>query len=90
MVEIGGHMLGYGLLVLALCYAIGKKESKYLWVAAILAFLYGASDEIHQSFVPGRNASFFDLGIDLLGIFLGLSKVSLFQKFSGDKSLLEF
>ncbi len=34
--------------------------------------LFAISDEFHQSFVPGRSASFMDIGLDLLGIFLGL------------------
>jgi VanZ family protein len=34
--------------------------------------LYGAADEIHQSFVPGRTASLFDLFLDFIGVSLGL------------------
>lgn len=84
MVEIGGHMLAYGLLALALSYALGDQEINKFWVAGIVAFLYGISDEIHQSFVPGRDASFLDLGVDLLGIFLGLCTMSILRKSSKD------
>ena len=35
--------------------------------------LFAVSDEIHQSFIPGRSASCMDVGLDGLGIFLGLS-----------------
>lgn len=82
--------MGYGLLALSLCYAIGKNQAKFFWIAGTLAFLYAICDEIHQAFVPGRNASFFDLGIDLLGIFLALSVASLFQNISDDKLFPEF
>ncbi len=34
--------------------------------------LFAVSDEIHQSFIPGRSASGIDLGLDLLGVFFGL------------------
>lgn len=32
---------------------------------------YGALDELHQYFVPGRYASLLDLGLNLLGVVLG-------------------
>jgi VanZ family protein len=35
--------------------------------------LFAVSDEFHQSFVPGRTASLMDVGLDLIGIFLGFS-----------------
>lgn len=35
---------------------------------ATLSFLYAASDEFHQSFVPTRSASFKDVLIDTIGI----------------------
>ena len=36
------------------------------------ALLFALSDELHQSFVPGRSARLIDVGIDLLGAVLGL------------------
>jgi hypothetical protein len=32
----------------------------------VFATLYGLSDEFHQAFVPGRDASFVDAGFDLV------------------------
>ena len=40
-------------------------------VAAMLAALYGVSDEWHQSFVPGRDASLGDVLADTVGALLG-------------------
>ena len=36
-------------------------------MAAAFAVLYGITDEFHQSFVAGRNASLLDVGFDALG-----------------------
>jgi VanZ family protein len=39
--------------------------------AALAAVLYGLSDEVHQSFIPGRDASVGDVVADALGALLG-------------------
>ncbi len=39
----------------------------------ILGFMYAVSDEIHQSFVPGRDCSAGDLLADIVGLSIGLS-----------------
>lgn len=33
---------------------------------------YAVSDEVHQYFIPGRNASIIDVGIDSLGVLTGI------------------
>jgi len=47
--------------------------------------LFAVADEIHQSFVPGRTASFMDIGLDLMGIFFGLWAFKLFGMFTKEK-----
>ncbi|NOQ22784.1 MAG: VanZ family protein [Candidatus Aegiribacteria sp.] len=42
-------------------------------VMFILGVLYAVSDEIHQSFVPGRDCSAGDLLADIVGLSAGLS-----------------
>ena len=70
-VKKGGHALGYLLLGRAFLYGIrpGKIAP---WLALGLCILYAITDEIHQSFVPGRSPRVMDVGIDTLGTLLGL------------------
>ena len=40
-------------------------------IAAVVGLCYGISDEVHQSFVPGREASVFDVLADGVGSVVG-------------------
>ena len=72
IVKKGGHMVEYGILALAYWYAFGW-AGKRRWLAWFLAVLYAASDELHQSFVPGRHPSIWDVVIfDNLGAMIAL------------------
>jgi VanZ family protein len=44
---------------------------KLIFFTVAFGFIYGLSDEFHQSFVPGRSACAFDLFIDTIGSFMG-------------------
>ena len=72
------------LLYWALWTAVAREDPELELIVATVAFgltvLYGVSDEIHQSFVPGRTASERDLAMDALGAFLGLSLALLAQQ----------
>lgn len=76
LVKKGGHALGYGLL--ALSYLRGIKgdgeglESRWLYAAWLMATLFSASDEYHQSFVPGRHPAVMDVLIDGFGAAVAL------------------
>jgi len=41
-------------------------------LSILLSSLYGISDEIHQHFVPSRNADVMDVMADILGSILGV------------------
>ena len=60
----------------ALRQPVRKDPRPWLWRLALLAWLlatlYAATDEFHQSFVPEREASVFDVLIDSYGAAVGL------------------
>jgi VanZ family protein len=84
LVSKGGHMIGYaGLSVLwgrALAARRAWPERRTLALAFLLAVLYAISDEVHQTFVPGRNGSPVDVLIDATGAVLGLWLLRRWQK----------
>ena len=67
------HMCAY--IPLAYLFYLSLKTSginKYVFVLAVIcASIYGIMDELHQFFVPGRDADVFDFAADALGAFLG-------------------
>jgi VanZ family protein len=70
------HSLGYGglggLVARAVAGGFGAPLSPVQALAAIaVTTTYGASDEWHQSFVPGRTPDVADLWADTLGAILG-------------------
>jgi VanZ family protein len=67
-----GHVTEYFILGILLFRAFrgGLKELRNLrWAfsSLLVVVLYAVSDEFHQSFIPTRTASLFDVGIDTLG-----------------------
>jgi len=75
------HFLVFGILGFLIAAALGPWKSGLSWrgmaIVTIIVAGYGASDELHQMFVPGRNASLFDLLFDSLG---GFSFVFLYRR----------
>jgi VanZ family protein len=50
-----------------------KNNVKLMLILSILlSFLYGVSDEIHQYFVPYRNADLMDVLADMFGAITGV------------------
>jgi VanZ like family len=70
IVKKSGHVIGYALLAFWYWYALGLQSNRR-WLAWLLAVLYAATDEYHQSFVPYRGPSIWDVLIfDSLGALL--------------------
>jgi len=47
-----------------------------LVVAGIIALVVGVVDEIHQAYIPNRNASVIDVLLDMLGIIVCIALIS--------------
>ena len=76
MIKKGGHVIGYAMLALSYWYAFRMQEDKR-WLAWLLAVLYALTDEWHQSFVPGRHSSIWDvLTFDNFGAMISLWMIS--------------
>jgi VanZ family protein len=61
------HVTEYAVLAILLMRALGSEVT-----ALAIAVAYAATDELHQAFVPGRQASPVDVAIDGIGAALGL------------------
>jgi len=69
------HVIAYGSLAATLLYGLDpmtKSSSRALTAAGVVFFciLFGISDEYHQSFIPGRSVSAWDVAADGLGALL--------------------
>jgi VanZ like protein len=80
IVKKDGHIIGYAILAFLYWRAFDFKEKK-LWVAWPLAMLYAITDEFHQSLVPGRYSSVWDVVIfDNLGALISLWITKRYRK----------
>ena len=67
------HLIEYGVLGLLLSWAFVNSgiEKRLLLYVFLAGLLYGATDELHQYFVPERTSCLVDLTADGLGSLLG-------------------
>jgi VanZ family protein len=73
------HFGIYAVLGLLLARAVGRAA----WPAVALGWAYGASDEVHQMFVPGRSPEVADWLADAAGVLLG---VFLFHRWAARRA----
>jgi len=72
IVKKTSHVIGYALLAGSYLHYL-KYDQKYHWLAWLACVVYAATDEFHQSFIPGRSATVVDVVIfDNLGAILAL------------------
>lgn len=68
------HLTAFGLLGICFFMALRKKA----FLAWEITTIYAATDEYHQSFVPGRTASYKDVIIDSIGCIIAIFIVRYF------------
>jgi VanZ family protein len=68
------HAAEYAILGALLLRATGR-----VWLALALGVAYAVSDEIHQTFVPGRAGKPLDVAIDAIGVACGVALWSLLR-----------
>lgn len=77
------HVLEYAVLAVLFSRAVtwdSAPQRALLALAVGLSAAYALLDEVHQLFVPGRTFQFFDLGLDLGGVLLGVVLYGLVKR----------
>ena len=71
-IKKGGHVAAYALLTLLWLRALRVRlpAGPATGLALSIALFYAISDEYHQTFVPGRNGTAADVGVDMVGALL--------------------
>lgn len=75
LIKKTGHMIEYGILAVLLYRAFKNSnlaKSEALFFSLLITVLYAATDEIHQSFTPGREPAVRDVVFDIIGGSLAL------------------
>lgn len=67
LLKKSAHITEYFILFLFTYKALKPRVKRPYLIAFTYCFLYAASDEFHQSFVPGRHPSPLDVGFDTIG-----------------------
>jgi VanZ family protein len=85
-----GHVSEFTILALLVGYALlakPMKRSKVLVYTTLFSILYAASDEWHQTFVPGRTGHAIDVAVDTTGILLAVGWFLLTAKLRFKRSI---
>ncbi len=75
IVRKNAHFFAYlilGVLVINGLNRSGMSGHKQIMLSTIICILYAISDEVHQSFVPGRGPGVMDVLIDSAGAIVGI------------------
>ena len=59
---------------------INQINQRNYFIVGLVALMIGIADEIHQSFIPTRDASIIDVFLDFIGISLALFLLSKYKK----------
>jgi VanZ family protein len=86
------HAGAFGLMMLttfrAVRWILGRKSLRLqVGIALLYCILYGATDEIHQYFVPNRSCDIFDLLADAVGAMLGALFIAVTIRYAFGRAL---
>ena len=76
------HVFEFAILAILISRAqIKENDNNSISVPRITIFAtsYGIFDELHQSWIPERAFQLLDLGLDILGVLIGLSLFALYK-----------
>lgn len=73
--------------VLTICFALTYKGTYYQKsiCSTLFCLLYSISDEIHQSFIPGRSAQVSDVFLDTFGAIIGILLIYMIYRIYKNK-----
>jgi VanZ family protein len=80
------HLVIYFILFMTAYYSFSNQNKFKLFfdypliTSLIFTSLFGASDEFHQYFVPGRTCDFYDWVADVIGAVLAIVILLLYKK----------
>ena len=80
LVSEAAHFTIYAVLAVLVYWLLQwfRPTAAMLWAGVLVVTIgYGLSDELHQSFVRGRFATWEDVGFDALGAAVGLAIAAL-------------
>ena len=85
------HFLVFGFLGILTAKGLANSGNKrikenYILLTLVICILYGASDEIHQYFVPGRFSSWGDWIADVLGVIVMIGIYIGFKMYQESKN----
>jgi VanZ family protein len=89
------HFIIYFVLFIAAYYSFVNQDKfallkNYpLTISLIFTAVYGASDEFHQYFVPGRSCEFYDWVADFAGGLFAVLIIIIYKKISDKKNKLK-
>lgn len=76
------HVFEFAVLAVLVGRAVLEGEdirSRAATPIFLFSVSYGVFDELHQSWIPERAFQVFDLGLDILGIMIGLGLILLYK-----------
>ncbi|WP_102273638.1 VanZ family protein [Cytobacillus massiliigabonensis] len=91
------HLIEFAILYLLFVFAMHTTKvpfsKKINFACAVIACLYGITDEIHQSFVPARSATLIDVVKDVTGVAICsffIDRAAFHKRFSKIAAFLRF